>query len=63
MAFTSLWSFGDVIMEEYDVTVPSDMEPGTYDISVGLENDRLMLSVVSGKDKTDRAIIAEIEII
>jgi len=56
---TSSWSFGDIIMEEYDVTVPSDMEDGTYNIGVGLENAGTgrMLETVSGADS-----IATIEI-
>ena len=56
---TTSWSFGDVIMEEYDVTVPADMEAGTYDIGIGVENSETgrMLMQVSGADS-----IATIEI-
>ncbi|MCK4928087.1 MAG: hypothetical protein KAS11_06435, partial [Candidatus Aenigmarchaeota archaeon] len=56
---TSSWSFGDIIMEEYDVTVPSDMEDGTYNIGIGLEDAETgrMLEVVSGAES-----IATIEI-
>lgn len=59
---TSQWNIGDIIMEEYDVTVTDDMEPGTYHISAGLEYNRRKLPIISSKEKTIRAIIADIEI-
>lgn len=59
---TSQWNTGDIIMEEYDVTVPDDMEPGTYHIGAGLEYGGRKLPIISSKDNTLRVIIADVEI-
>jgi hypothetical protein len=64
----SIWNAGDVVMEEYDIKLPSNMERGIYTIRIGLYDERgtgERLPLIYGQmvDPLNRAIIGLITVI
>jgi hypothetical protein len=62
---TSKWNPGDIIMEEFDVKIPSYVPEGTYFIRVGLQDENgNKIPIVYGQfiDIDNRAIIGRITV-
>ena len=62
---TSAWFSGDVIVDRYDLDLPSKLAPGTYDLEIGMYNpaNGTRLPVAKdGQPAGDRVIVSQLEV-
>lgn len=58
-----LWSEGDIIVDEQELTVPANFPPGTYSYMIGFYSGESRLEVVEGpEDDANRAIAGTFEV-
>ncbi|MEW5718574.1 MAG: glycosyltransferase family 39 protein, partial [Chloroflexota bacterium] len=60
---TSIWDAGEIVRDDYDLSLPRDLAPGAYEIEIGMYEypalTRLMVQDASGTTLGDRLILSE----
>lgn len=63
---TSIWDKGEIVKDEYELSIPPDVSPGDYQVEVGMyllsTMERLKVLTEDGEAEGDRILLTEVHV-